>query len=80
MRKIIENVRANPKAFLHDSYALMARHAGDRGEASIHAHEDLNKDFRNRLAGGMANSGIEDHVNHLIDQWELLQKFPRPEK
>ena len=77
MRKIIERVRHDPKE-LKPSYDLMWQQFSRRGEPAARAHEESNISFRNRFPKGMNTSTVEDHVTHLLDLWDVLQKYPEP--
>lgn len=75
MRLMIENLRRNPKEITED-YAIMWRRAEKRGEEARRAHEAMNQAFRNRFPKGSPGmSSVENHVNQLLDLYELELTF-----
>jgi len=78
MTDAIARIRKDPRQ-LKEMWNMMWSQFSRRGEEAGRAMETLNQKFRNRFPKGSEGSrDIENHVNHLLDLWDLLQKYPEP--
>lgn len=75
---MVEAIRREPNKELKKGYELLWNVFQKRGVSAMMRYEEMNKAFRNRTPRGSVQT-VGQHVSHILDLWDALQKFPEPE-